>query len=115
LRKVVDVKILTKKTVNSCRQYHLTQVYNVNKYLMSEHDIKDLKNCEYIADCNVPGVVESIIKTFTVLGYRVGIVTNHHDEIGYGCVIITTNNASPQLLQNSWVRINSAECEKGIY
>jgi hypothetical protein len=35
LRKVVDLKILTKKTLVACKKYHINNVYNVNKYLMS--------------------------------------------------------------------------------
>ena len=85
-------------------------MYSVNKYLMSERDIKDLKSCSYVADCKVAGVVESIINTFVVLGYRVGLVTNRHDDLREECVIITTTAADSHLQENSWVCIDKEEC-----
>lgn len=114
LRTIVDVKILTNKTTTACKNYRLRQVYSVNRYLMSERDIKDLKSCLYVADCGVGGVVESIINTFVVLGYRVGLATVSQEDLRQECVVITTSNAPPQLLQNSWARIDSYECEKGM-
>lgn len=81
---------------------------------MAEKDIKDLKSCAYVADCGVPGVVESIINTFVVLGYRVGVATVSQEELRQQCLVITTSMAPEHVHQNSWVRIDNYDSEKGL-
>lgn len=73
---------------------------------MEEKDIRDLKNCRYIADCGIPGVVDSIIKIFTVLGYKVGFAAEEVEENQFNSLILTTDKKSTTV---AWVRIDPTD------
>jgi hypothetical protein len=51
--------------------------------------------------------------TFTTFGYRIGVATVEL-EGELNCMMVTTDAAPQEVVQNSWVRISSKNFEKGL-
>ena len=74
LNTVVDLKIITEKSISKCKEFGLRKPYAISRDVANEAEIMSLEEAKFICHLDPAYYTTHLVKVFSSLNYQLGVV-----------------------------------------
>lgn len=83
---------------------------------MDSEELKNIQECKFICNIDPSYYFPYLVKAYTSLNYKVGVVPVEIEDklLDNKIIVISTDDSSEEVQSVSWVKLNSSTCEEGL-